>query len=698
VAKSSQNKDQLLENELRAFCAVHLSKIRIVLGITKEHDAMVKTAAKFRTLALLALFGSATCGQPPPPLEGETLSPAATTPLPPTFEPLSPSAYTAKVKSLMTGLSVTDAEARAVMVDPAALRGLIDTWMATPEFQLRLHRFFQNSFQQVQVNSASFFEQFNENIINTRLLANLLDSFALTALQQTFREDRPFTQTVTTDSYMLTPPLATFLAYLDNRHINDLQRASDYTLAAIKDFTLTLSHSSGPIPIEQSLQLGGPKFMNWYLPDVVPMGCTDPLVYKGSTVRVYQYLFGIVGATTAVGGCPTGINITAPTFVEADYSAWRMVRIRTPRAGEATTPFYDLRAMRSANELVLRVPRIGFFSTPAFFANWSTNASNQARVTMNQTLIVALGRSFDDSNSTVPLTRPILDSDKAHAQDPACYGCHKTLDPMRQVFRQAYTLFSHEQLDPTQRANYGVFAVDGVTRPVSSPAELATALVEHPRFATAWTQKLCYWANSAPCSETDPEFVRIAATFESSGFKLKTLLGELLSSPLVTGARQTQTFEDQGQTISVTRRDQFCLGLSSRLGVPNLCGLGRAPGLVQLVPSDGYSRGATAPVLATAPSLFYRAATEQLCRTFADQVVDVTGRRYSSKMVVSAIDDMVQTVMGVVPSDPRHARLRSILFEHHGKAVKTAGITATDALKSTFVLACSAPSSVSIGL
>ena len=33
---------------------------------------------------------------------------------------------------------------------------------------------------------------------------------------------------------MLTPPLATFLAYVDNRYINDAQRASDYTLAAIK--------------------------------------------------------------------------------------------------------------------------------------------------------------------------------------------------------------------------------------------------------------------------------------------------------------------------------------------------------------------------------------------------------------------------------------------------------------------------------
>jgi hypothetical protein len=66
-----------------------------------------------------------------------------------------------------------------------------------------------------------------------------------------------------------------------------------------------------------------------------------------------------------------------------------------------------------------------------------------------------------------------------------------------------------------------------------------------------------------------------------------------------------------------------------------------------------HTRG-TAPILATDPSLFYRAATEQLCRTFADYVVDstVTGKpsRYQSKLPDDAVRDMVQTVMGIVTS------------------------------------------------
>ena len=57
-------------------------------------------------------------------------------------------------------------------------------------------------------------------------------------------------------------------------------------------------------------------------------------------------------------------------------------------------------------------------------------------------------------------------------------------------------------------------------------------------------------------------------------------------------------------------------------------------------------------------------------------------------------------LVGVLLSacDARHAPLKQILGEHFGKAKGTMGITLTDALKSTFVLACSAPSSISIGL
>ena len=78
----------------------------------------------------------------------------------------------------------------------------------------------------------------------------------------------------------------------------------------------------------------------------------------------------------------------------------------------------------------------------------------------------------------------------------------------------------------------------------------------------------------------------------------------------------------------------------------------------------------------------------------------MTGKpsRYQSKMPDAAIADMVQTVMGIVPSDARHPMLLQILGDHYAKASKTAGITAVDALKSTFTLACMSPTSLSMGL
>jgi len=680
---------------------------------TRSERRAPRGCAAFKTPAALVkhtlglgvglVVAAASCSNeaPIPSSEESTLTAVQDTALP-AFEPMRPLVYTAKVKNLLTGQAVSDAEADAVSQDPAALAGLIDTWMKAPEFQSKMFRFFQNSFQQTQLNRQSFADQVPDQGIDARLLDNLQSSFAMTVLQLVLNEGRPFTDALTTDRIAVTPPLATFLAYLDNKHISDANRGTDYITTANPNFQITLTNKSGPIPLEKTLNPADPLFMTWHVPTwpapMPPaMPCADPLVFKRDTTRLYQSFYGTVSA--ARGVCEVNIQ-TPPAFDAASFGAWRMVRIRAPKSGEAATPFYDLNAMRTATELVLRVPRVGFFSTPAFFANWQTNTANQARVTINQTLIVALGRSFDDSNNVVPISSPSLDA--KHASEPACYACHKTLDPMRQVFRQAFTFTGHEQKDAAQTSLPGVFAFDGVTKPIANPRELGEAMASHPRFALAWTQKLCYWANSAPCLETDPEFLRVATAFEKSGFNWKTLVRELLSSPLVTGAKNTMTFAEQGLTISVARRDQLCVAMSTRLGVPNLCALGRAPALTQLVPSDGYARGATAPVLATDPSLFYRAATEQLCRSFADSAVDATvgGKpsRYASRMADAAISDMVRTIMGVLPADPRYAPLRQILVEHHAAASKTMGISATDALKSTFVLACAAPTSISMGL
>jgi hypothetical protein len=54
--------------------------------------------------------------------------------------------------------------------------------------------------------------------------------------------------------------------------------------------------------------------------------------------------------------------------------------------------------------------------------------------------------------------------------------------------------------------------------------------------------------------------------------------------------------------------------------------------------------------------------------------------------------------MALTPSDSRSAPLAALLKSHFTSAMQQAGITATQALRSTFVVACLTPSAVSIGL
>jgi hypothetical protein len=553
-----------------------------------------------------------------------------------------------------------------------------------------------------------------------RLLVNIQESFARTAWQLV-ATNKPFNGTIDTHTYMLTTALASLLAFMDDRYVDDQGRATSRWAKANPMLTVTAT-SDLTIPMSDSMDPTSPNYLKISTGMEMPT-CANParsFTGQDAPFQLFQLLMGRVDNDKTVTDNMTckAFNMT-PIFTDADFIDWHPVTIRAPKAAvaEAITKFYDLPGLRAAKELVLNVPRVGFMTTPAFFANWSTNTSNLYRVTMNQTLIVSLGRSFDGSGSTVPVSETGLDKEHASPGSP-CYGCHQTLDPMRQLFAQSFTLFYHEQTNATTMAQSGVFTFDGVSHTANGAGELATALAEHPRFATAWTQKLCFYADSAACTEEDPEFLRIADVWKTSNFDWKTLVRELFSSPLVTGAARTKTFDDRGVPVSVARRDHLCATLEQRLGVPDPCGISGLPGLtgaqnsvavlVRGLPSDGYTRGAEVPILPTDSSLFFRSGTENICRRIADQMVDVAAAptatppraasKYQSTAFDAAITDFVQNLMGLPESDPRSADARQILTDHYNAALKVTGIKPKDALKSTFVLACTAPSTVSVGL
>jgi hypothetical protein len=462
--------------------------------------------------------------------------------------------------------------------------------------------------------------------------------------------------------------------------------------------------------------------MHWYDPDVTTYdstvaGCTeDPIVFPPSGIALHLLLYGAIDghkSSTGVQCPPAAGTAAAPQLGGSDFTDWTMVTIRQPQTGESPTRFYDLPALRTATELVLTIPRVGFFTTPAFFANWQTNTSNQARVTINQTLIVALGAQVDGTDGTKTPGNPPPGLDTTHASSADCYACHQTLDPLRSIFSSTYSWNYHQQLDTTLTAQPGMFAFHGVIAPMATMDDLGAQLAGHPLFAAAWAQKLCTYANSAPCLATDPEFQRIVGLFTSSGLSWNTLVHELFASPITTGAAETATADARGEVVAVSRRDHLCAALDDRFGLADVCGLdaitkkqmaATIPQIVAGLPSDGYGRGATMPVLPNQPTLFYRAGLENICEGVAAALIDVKAASqtagvsyWSSTDPDTAIADFVATVMALVPSDPRAAPAAALLQQHYAAAMQE-GASASDALKSTFVTACLAPSAVSIGL
>jgi hypothetical protein len=659
------------------------------------------------------------------------------------FQADSPQVYVAKVKNLLVGQPPTDAEVKSVESDPTQLASLIQQWQQQPEYTTKMLRFFELALEQTQVGLTDFADQAYPQQIDANqytgaaLLENMQESFARTANNMA-QNNQPLTGIVTSHQVMMTTALKELYAFLDVWEVSDTTNSpsnvqvTDRWKQANPGQTITVEASQGPIPISESIDPTSPNYMHWYYPDLANIdmgvaGCqSDPLVfpakggngYQGATAMTLHWLLlgALEGHSSASGTkCQQyGGQLKDTQFMTGDFSDWQLVTIRQPMQGEATTTFYDLPTLRTATTLVLNQPRVGFFSTPAFFANWQTNTSNTMRVTTNQTLIVALGSSVDGTDTTTPPSLPGLDTE--HVTQAACEGCHKQLDTTRSILAANWSWNYHQQLDTTYSSQPGLFAFRGIINTnIKTIDDFASTLAAHPYFAPGWVQKLCYYANSSPCVATDPVFTKIVNDFQASNYNWNKLVVELLSSPIVTNASSTLTSQTNGEIVAVSRRDHLCAAINARLGFTDVCGLSATtsrqyanttiPQVAAGLPSDGYGRGSVAPVLPNLPSLFFRAGTENICEAIAAETIDVPSKNlqpgvktWSSSDPTSAIDDFVGIVMALVPSDPRYAQAQTILTNHFNQAKGQSGITPTAALQSTFVAACLAPSAVSIGM
>jgi hypothetical protein len=646
------------------------------------------------------------------------------------FQADPPDVYVAKVKNILTGLAPTSDELNQVVADPTALSALVTKWQTDPAFapfyQAKMQVFFELAFQQTQINAADFAQMIPEGggigvsgTLTNLLVQNVRESFARTMVAMT-TANQPFTNSFTTNQFMMTPPLMELYAFLDSNQIRDDESVNDRFKAANAGVSIMMEASAGAIPLSETLDSTSPNYMHWYYPDVASVTNTaadcnvDPRVYPATADTLHLLMYGSLQNYKGSAGTLCGFfggKVTDSQFTTADFSAWKLVTVRQPVGGEATTQFFNVPALRTANELVLSTPRIGFFTTPAFFANWQTNTSNEMRVTMNQTLIVGTGMDVDGTDKTTTgATPPGLDS--AHAAvGSACFGCHQTLDPSRSVFQNVYSYGYGNQDEAALVSQPGEFAFQGVIQPVSSMTDLGSVLKNHPAFAQAWVEKLCYYVNSQPCAPDDPELTRIVGDFKTGGYNWNALVHDLVTSPITTNATESRTAAEEGELVAVSRRDHFCALLNNRLGLVDVCGLDALSAKAKIatiaevasgLPSDGYGRGAPIPVLPNAPSLFSRAGTENICEGVAQELVDATtpiagALQISSAQSATSIQTLVSTLMGLPTSDPRNAQAVTVLTSHYTSAMSQ-GASATDAMKSTFITACLAPSVVGMGM
>jgi len=233
---------------------------------------------------------------------------------------------------------------------------------------------------------------------------------------------------------------------------------------------------------------------------------------------------------------------------------------------------------------------------------------------------------------------------------------------------------------------------------------LGQQIANSPLFAPGWAAKVCMWLNSGPCAADDPEILRIAKNFEANNFDFLKLIKDVAMSPLTTYSAPTKTALQRGTVMTLARRDQFCQSMSARLGISDVCNLNGGQGdgnlqkigsIISAYPADGYSRASVDLLQPTTANFMSRIGLENVCSYIAEAVVDTGAGQFQSKDPNQAIGQIVTQILGVLPPDDQP--VVDLLTSHYNSAMGS-DASATEALRSVFVLACLSPYVSQIGL
>jgi len=603
-----------------------------------------------------------------------------------------------KVKTFLTGLALSENEID-MLRDGAELEPMIGAWQVLPEARPKRARFLATTLQQDEFSKDALEDLFDEGNFNLyrnydeMLVANLRDSFTRTAVH-VVEEGLPFDRIASTQTFMMTTAMMELLAFWDVFVIDD---AGDESYRGAPDFDVVTFHADRDIPAVNSFDPSHPDFMHFSYPELQEDCPNRPLVEvtnRNRHMAAFRHMFGRPTGNRCLG------KQTTPWIRESDFSDWRLVTIRRPAGDEPVDSWLDLPAMRQRSTLVLETPRVGFFTSPAFTGTWLTNDSNSFRLNLNQALIVALGQSFEEEDVIIPAFDDALDD--AHANpSTSCYGCHSRLDPMRQFFRQSYSVFNGHQTDDAVIATSAEFLFGGVRETGVGVEDLGRILAGHPDLPRAWVQKLCTHVTGHACPEGEA-FQAVEQTFIDSGMNFLSMERALLASPLVTG---TECIEDgTGAEVGITRSRHLCSLLANRLDFPEACSLNRrVRDLVPSIPDDAFSRAAVEPVVITEDDIFIRSAEEKICEELARDRIGEDD--FPIDEPEASVLRIVEGLMGLAPNHPQHDAMLGHLQDHYAQAKERLEASSgndyrnrREALRSSFMLGCLSPFVVGMGI
>lgn len=177
---------------------------------------------------------------------------------------------------------------------------------------------------------------------------------------------------------------------------------------------------------------------------------------------------------------------------------------------------------------------LGQISILALYAHpTSSSATLRGKFVREKLLCQSIPNPPVGVNTALPeptaTAKTLRDRVQIHFQNAACAACHKIMDPIGLGLEQfdgigrLRTKENGAVIDPTG-------ALDGV--PFSDPPGLAKAIREHREFAPCIARKLYVYATGFAPQEVEEATVEaLAKRFEATGFKMKSLLAAVATSP-----------------------------------------------------------------------------------------------------------------------------------------------------------------------